>query len=63
MLTNMTTHEHQAAQKIRTYRQEADDYRATHTSISPAPPRAHPRGTWLQLLRTRARSIVPLTNP
>ena len=63
MLTNMTTHEYQAADKICTYRQEAADYCAVRTSINPAPPRAHPRGTWLQLLRTRARSIVPLANP
>ena len=48
MLTNMATHEYQAADKIRSYRQEAADYCAVRTSINPAPPVAHPRGTWLQ---------------
>ena len=62
MFPNMTTHEHLAADKIRTYRREADDYRAARTSTS-LTSRARPRQGWLQLLRARARSVVPLTSP
>ena len=40
--TNLTTHEHLAADKVRTYRREADDYGATHISINPFFSQAHP---------------------
>ena len=63
MFTNPTTHEQPVANKIRTYRQEADDCRVVHILMNPLSPKMHPREREPQLLRARARSIVSLVSP